>query len=480
MSQGVEEMIRLNDIQKGATARSLAVGGAMSALGADFSTASSNPAGIGLFRSGEITVTPGLHYNISDATYQGNADDEFKATPMLSQFGVVFHNWRSDKRALRNINYGFGYNRMANYNQNRLYSGINADNSLIDYFLEQANGLTTTEIFDSFPFSAALSLNTGVVRPLAGTTTEYSSLYHVVEAAGTDVSLEQMERISSAGGYDEFSFSAAFNFSDTWYLGFKVGFPTYSFDNVYRYTETDIDEVVPEFANYRYQIEETIEGSGFNGSIGVIYRINNQLRAGLQIESPTIIAMEATFLALMESDLDDLGEFSDSSGQGLFGYDAITPARINAGISYLYRKGFVSADVGLVPAGWSRYNFSDRGDQTILNFEQELNREIGNALTLQPSIRVGSEYVPADRWRLRAGLAYLMSPTQDKDLYGNRINYSIGTGYRLNRLFLDLTGVLSNNSTEYLPYSLSEQNVDPVLFESSTVSLLLTVGWKVE
>lgn len=42
------------------TARYVGMGGAMEALGADISTISSNPAGIGLFRKSQITLTAGV------------------------------------------------------------------------------------------------------------------------------------------------------------------------------------------------------------------------------------------------------------------------------------------------------------------------------------------------------------------------------------------------------------------------------------
>ena len=41
------------------TSRFVAMGGAMGALGADVSTISSNPAGLGMFTKNEVTVTAG-------------------------------------------------------------------------------------------------------------------------------------------------------------------------------------------------------------------------------------------------------------------------------------------------------------------------------------------------------------------------------------------------------------------------------------
>lgn len=63
------------------TARYVGMGGAMEALGADISTISSNPAGIGLFRKSQITLTAGViaqtdaenytEYNDARITFNG-------------------------------------------------------------------------------------------------------------------------------------------------------------------------------------------------------------------------------------------------------------------------------------------------------------------------------------------------------------------------------------------------------------------------
>lgn len=63
------------------TARYVGMGGAMEALGADISTMSSNPAGIGLFRKSQVSMTFGvvaqtdaetaLNYNGSTLSFDG-------------------------------------------------------------------------------------------------------------------------------------------------------------------------------------------------------------------------------------------------------------------------------------------------------------------------------------------------------------------------------------------------------------------------
>ena len=51
------------------TARSLALGGAYSAVGADLSAATLNPAGLGLYRRSDFSITPMVRFTSNDATY---------------------------------------------------------------------------------------------------------------------------------------------------------------------------------------------------------------------------------------------------------------------------------------------------------------------------------------------------------------------------------------------------------------------------
>nr|HPG99937.1 hypothetical protein [Tenuifilaceae bacterium] len=57
-SQTIEDGIRFSQTLNGGTARSISLGGAIGALGGDFTSLSINPAGLGVYKSGELTVTP--------------------------------------------------------------------------------------------------------------------------------------------------------------------------------------------------------------------------------------------------------------------------------------------------------------------------------------------------------------------------------------------------------------------------------------
>ncbi|MBQ5549266.1 MAG: hemin receptor, partial [Prevotella sp.] len=68
------------------TARYVGMGGAMEALGADLSTMSTNPAGIGLFRRAQVAGSFGLVSQSEGKSFQ----DGSKTNASFDQLGAVF------------------------------------------------------------------------------------------------------------------------------------------------------------------------------------------------------------------------------------------------------------------------------------------------------------------------------------------------------------------------------------------------------
>ena len=94
------------------TARYVGMGGAMGALGADLSTMGSNPAGTGLMRSSDMSVSFG-------GVFTGNSGvlnhDAGRAS--LDQAGVLFAIG-GDYGSVRNINFGVNYQKRRNFLSN--------------------------------------------------------------------------------------------------------------------------------------------------------------------------------------------------------------------------------------------------------------------------------------------------------------------------------------------------------------------------
>ena len=124
LAQTADDALRYSYLQPGGTARFIGAGSAFGALGAEFGSLSQNPAGLALFRTDELTLTPSLHFTNTEAQLKGNAaynDDKSKFG--FDNIGLVFNttpksgNWKA-------FNFGIGYNRQADYNYSIYYNSI--------------------------------------------------------------------------------------------------------------------------------------------------------------------------------------------------------------------------------------------------------------------------------------------------------------------------------------------------------------------
>ncbi|MCC6186094.1 MAG: TonB-dependent receptor, partial [Chitinophagaceae bacterium] len=70
-AQSVEDAAKYAQTSSFATARSIGFGSALGSVGGDFASLSVNPAGIGIYRSSEVMITPGMRFSGADAKYSG-------------------------------------------------------------------------------------------------------------------------------------------------------------------------------------------------------------------------------------------------------------------------------------------------------------------------------------------------------------------------------------------------------------------------
>lgn len=110
---------KLVDNELNGTARYVGMGGAMEALGADISTIGTNPAGIGLFRSSQFTISGGLVTQQGETTNpSGNGISAKingnKTNASFDQVGFVYaaRNGRNGY-----LNFAFNYHKSRNFDQ---------------------------------------------------------------------------------------------------------------------------------------------------------------------------------------------------------------------------------------------------------------------------------------------------------------------------------------------------------------------------
>jgi len=148
LAQYADDALRFSQIYYQGTARSMAVGGAFGALGADFSTASTNPAGMGLFRKGEFIITPEVFNRNVSSVYNGSLSESSRAVFDLSNIGYVMVKELGNGTGWKFFQFGIGMNRLNNFNSSIFMQGDNIENSKLDVYAELADGKTVDELDD--------------------------------------------------------------------------------------------------------------------------------------------------------------------------------------------------------------------------------------------------------------------------------------------------------------------------------------------
>ena len=95
-AQYVEDAYRFSNNTLNGTARILGMGGAQTALGADLSSISGNPAGLGFYRSNDYSVSPNLRFNNLENTVFGKLNANNHTNFNLGNYGFVLTQMNQD------------------------------------------------------------------------------------------------------------------------------------------------------------------------------------------------------------------------------------------------------------------------------------------------------------------------------------------------------------------------------------------------
>jgi hypothetical protein len=152
--QLADDALRYSQVFYTGTARFMSMGGAFTALGGDISTFSQNPAGIGVFRSSEISVTPQLFHIKTMANMNGYNSTDYLYNFNLAQAGMVANIInKNSESGLITLNLGYSFNKTNNLNQSITIAGINDNSSMADLWAYKADGYYRDELIDEVPDS---------------------------------------------------------------------------------------------------------------------------------------------------------------------------------------------------------------------------------------------------------------------------------------------------------------------------------------
>lgn len=313
-AQSAIEAINFSQPDMKGTARFMSMGGAFGALGADLSTLSQNPAGIGVYRRNDIGVTLDLDCQRSSADTPGAFSSNNQTKFLLNNAGAVF-TLKLNSEKCPNINIGFTYNKNASFN--RRYSGNfpHLNNSLSNYIAGVTNYRETlpdgkpqswTEddlgTYDNFnpwnpndgypgaPWMSILAYRSYLITPMGNSDNPtWKGQW------GSNTTGDGTFDVTESGGIDSYNIALGGNISNVVFWGMDFDIQNFHFNQTSGWKENltnayveglngNIDQIP---AKWTLQNSYSAWGTGFNYKLGVIVKPIQELRIGFAFHTPT-------------------------------------------------------------------------------------------------------------------------------------------------------------------------------------------------
>lgn len=452
------------------TARFVGMGGAMGALGADISTISWNPAGIGLLRKSEIGFTAGAIWDSKGV----NGINRAHAT--LDQMGGVC-SFRTGNDKMPYLNVAFNYQKKKNFNNafiadNDHLNGLSQMTQLAD--LVNAGYDTDHNLagwaVDNLYLTPLYKDANGVLTPQQPHEGAEPSQY-VNKYQG------ELNRYTQKtwGSLNAFDFNLSGNVKDRCYWGFTLGIDQlrYRAQNDYYEESSCQEDGQLKLGDYSLYNDREIDGVGVNMKFGVIFRPieSNSFRIGLTLETPTWYVLKSSTLYQLT---DHVGNTATDMPESYLEYSIRTPWKFRAGMGST-AGNFLAWDVDYEYAHWGRTamgypnDYADDAGFFDNTWDLDMNEQTKRTLKGTHNVRAGIEVKPTKKLALRLGYNFASSSYKDQpafDQYGldsYAMNYSTSTSYmkvgELNSLTLGL-GYRWKCAYLDMAYKVSRQKAD--------------------
>lgn len=482
------------------TARYVGMGGAMEALGADLSTISTNPAGIGLFRSSQVAISGGLVAQ-QDATTTPSLSNNFgihingdKTNASFDQGGFVY----SMRTGYKNyLNFAFNYHKSRNFDQ-ILTAGNKLNNA-------SQNKLTAMK----YPYLTDYNINavdacySAILNPIKDASGKQTGLDYL---NGTEFLYGQYQK-GYIGSYD---FNISGNINDRVFLGLTFGIHDVHYQSNSLYSEN----LEKETSADAYESLK-ITGTGYDLKAGVIFRPIEQspFRIGLYVNTPV-------WYDLHEAAATDVSMFNSSNnkldkGHAVdYDYKVYTPWKFGVSLGHTIDK-MVAIGATYEYADYSRIDnrINDGGGYDDWGYyydnsssDDAMNSNTKRVLKGVSTLKLGAEVKVMPQLAVRAGYNYV-SPMFNQggyrdgsiespgSFYATSTDYTnwkstnrwtCGVGYTAGKFFADLAYQYTQTNGDFYPFmsyydtanSSNNGIVDATKVNFKRNQVLLTLGYK--
>jgi hypothetical protein len=487
------DALRYSQTGVGGTARFVSMGGAFGALGGNTSCLSYNPAGIGIYRKGEINISPGLRFLNVNTDHNGSTNKVL--TPNLifsSGFGIA-GSWQSPRNEDTRHSLGMALNQLQNFNSRTTVQGYAKGKSIMQDIIANAGN---SKISDLDPSYSGMAYSEYLLD-----TYNDGSYYGFIDPSKN---MLQTKTIKTTGKMNELAIGYTYGYKDKLYVGASLGIPIISYNHTSIYTESDdkdslriyydASNTIRDTYSYpvNYYVQDTVNneliggfksmdytevyktsGSGYNLKLGAIYRVNDFLRVGANFQTPTVLNLTDAYSYSMTTTFDSDVSYGQSYPEngGVYKYQIITPMRFGGSLGFVYKKLFcIGVDYESVDYGQSSLNSSDG------SVFSGVNKVIRGKYVRTSNLRAGGE-VMLNPVIVRLGYAMYGSPFGET-FSGQfvRTTLSGGLGFRSNNWLFDFGLVRQMYSEDYYMYN--AEFADRTNVNVSGTTFVATIGCK--
>jgi len=473
----VDKALKFSTNNYGGTARFVGMGGAFGALGGDFSSIAINPAGLGVYRSSEFVFSPGMTYNLNKSTYLNNTIEESKYRGNVNNAGLVvsYDLENSDTRWV-NFNFGVGFNRINDLNDNIHFQGVN-NSTRMQSFVEMANATTTNpeELDGMYEYllweSFVIDLDT-IANEF------YSEIVDERLNDPANFEINQRKILETEGSVSEVNFAFGGNYAHKLYIGASLGITRLRYSEYSSHYESETSAYpIPFINSFEFREHSKTEGTGFAFKFGAIYKPIEFIRIGASLHLPTFYNLNQEFYNEASGDFENINPEGSRSPIRKYEYQLTTPLRAVFSTGFQIGK-FALIDVDYEFADYSTIKLDDEFNETYGIIQD--NRDIETYYSETHNLRIGGEFRYGPLY-LRAGGRYSTSPYEDLPGAVNAdyttMSYSGGLGYRENNFFVDFA--FAQTTLNYKMYAYVHDTNNAIAnIDNKMNNFILTFGVK--
>jgi hypothetical protein len=400
------------------TARYVGMGGAMDALGADLSVMSTNPAGIGLYRSSQVAGSFGLNSQEDGKSFA----DGSKTNASFDQAGFVIAT-RTGQQSY--VNVGFNFHKSRNFDYvlsaaNKLHGSSQA-NQTVYKDMNTQGGIFEYDngryYYPSLKCSQldALNIRNLVFDPSTGSVIDYEGQDYEFDRAHT-------------GYICEYDLNLSGNVNNRFYWGLTVGINSVHYNGYSEYFERLNSASYPEVL-----ISDNLKLTGYGYSIkfgGIVRPIEESaFRLGVAVSTPTFYRLETDNYTTIGTNVD-----SESATEKFrfntpwkFGISAGHTIGTNVALGAVYEySDYSTCDMRTIDG--RTYDYWSDMEVENSSSEQVMKRQIENTLKGVSTLKLGAEFRPSKELALRLGYNYI-SPVYKENAVRDQTIPSPGVYY---------------------------------------------------